>query len=250
MRLIWFPYAGGGAGGFRPLLSLLSMDIAVDAIQLPGRENRYGLSPINDFDVVMDMVTAAVDCSGDIPVVFWGHSMGALIAFELCLRLEARRSALPAKLILSGSKPPSVPDDRNFAGLPDDGFIEAIQGLNGTPDDLLSNPEIASVFLPVLRADFTVAKAARAKIEGVVDLPIVVLGGDRDPHVTADDLAKWQAHTKKPISVKIFPGDHFFIHQNMELVVAYTLSRIGTMINSHQFSARLKSGNAFPPGGR
>lgn len=242
LRLLWFPHAGGGASAFRPYIPLLPPTVVVDAFQLPGRENRLFERPIDDFEKVMEQIIA-IDYTGNIPTIFWGHSLGGLIAFELCARLNFWRAKLPALLVVSGCSPPSVvkDDENSIASLPDDQFIEEIIKLNGTPDQILTNPESASLFLPLLRADFTVAQEARSRMSarGAIDVPILALGGAEDAGVAWAELQQWSKHTTKDAAIKFFPGGHFFINENRSTILQSILGHLqhNGIALQHQHSA-------------
>jgi medium-chain acyl-[acyl-carrier-protein] hydrolase len=205
---------------------LLPETVSVEALQLPGRERRVGESPITDLDEALREALGSIDCEGDAPVVWWGHSMGALIAFELCLRFAARGRKRPAALIVSGCSAPSLPlPEINFSGVSDADFATALAKLGGTPQELLSDPEALSLLLPVLKADYEITRQARRALRPTdkVDVPLLVLG---DASTDSHDVLRWEEHTTATLRTQCFPGGHFFIHHNRPAIVEVLLEYV------------------------
>jgi medium-chain acyl-[acyl-carrier-protein] hydrolase len=149
----------------------------------------------------------------DMPFAFFGHSMGALIAFELARKLRRSRGPMPVRLFLSGRRAPHLPPARPpIYHLPEAEFRQEVRLLQGTPEEVLSNEELMQILLPVLRADFSVCETYVYSAEEPLDLPLSVFGSDNDPEVNRDELEAWRSQTTGAVSLRIFEGNHFFLH--------------------------------------
>jgi medium-chain acyl-[acyl-carrier-protein] hydrolase len=211
-RLICFPYAGGGASIFREWALDLPADIAITAIQLPGREDRLRERPYTDLDNVVQELAAALPRYSPQPFAFFGHSMGALVSFELARRLSIAGGVQPTHLFVSGHRAPSLPDrDTPIHRLPDSAFIEELRKLNGTPKEILENTEIMRVVLPAIRADFQVCETYVYENREPLPCPITALGGLQDRKVRNQDLPAWRNETRSSFRLRMFPGDHYFL---------------------------------------
>ena len=213
LRLFCFPYAGGGTALFHAWHRHLPEDIEVCAILLPGRESRYR-EPA--YDRLPPLITTLSDVLApflDKPFAFFGHSMGALISFELARQIHLRFKRLPVHLFVSGRGAPQLGYTKPpIHGLPQKVFIEELRHMNGTPEEVLQNAELMQLLLPTLRADFAVCENYVYTPDLVLDCPISAFGGDNDPRAGTKELAAWHAQTSKPFTLQMFPGNHFFIH--------------------------------------
>jgi medium-chain acyl-[acyl-carrier-protein] hydrolase len=149
----------------------------------------------------------------DKPFAFFGHSMGAMIAFELARRLRRTGGSLPVHLFLSGSGSPHHPTlERHIYDLPEPELLEELRRLNGTPKGALDNPELMQLLLPVIRADFAVCQTYVAAEEPPLECPLTVFGGLQDTDVTRESLTAWRQQTTGSFSLWMLQGDHFFLH--------------------------------------
>jgi surfactin synthase thioesterase subunit len=213
LRVFCFPYAGGNAQVFRKWQRYFPSDIDVCLVHLPGRGNRIGETPFTRLLLLVDALANLFAREAQQPFVLFGHSLGALISFELTRELRRRRLALPLGLILSGRGAPSVPGlESPTFNLPHDEFIAKIRGLNGTPKELLDDPETRDFFLPTLRADFEMVDTYEYHPEEKLSTPITVYGGIQDEEVRIESLRAWEELTSGSWRLRMFPGDHFFIH--------------------------------------
>ncbi|TMC11065.1 MAG: thioesterase [Chloroflexi bacterium] len=211
VTLFCLPFAGGGAGAFREWPDLLPDDVEVCPVHLPGREARFAEPPIDDVGALVGPLLLGLTPHLDGPFALYGHSMGGLIAFELADRLR-RRGVAPAWFFASGVRGPHRPrraEPRH--GLPDDQFLAAVRQLNGTPPELLANPEILELLLPMLRSDFRLAETYRYLPRPPLDCPVVAFGGRDDPDVSVEDLEAWRQQAAGHFEVHVLPGDHFFL---------------------------------------
>ncbi|MFI0479458.1 SDR family NAD(P)-dependent oxidoreductase [Actinomadura sp. 9N215] len=208
MRLLCLPYAGGGTTAFRGWAELLP-DIEVVAVQLPGREARADEPPAVDVD---DLVDAALTMT-DRPYAVFGHSMGGILGFELCRRLRRVGAPPPAWFFVGGSPVPHTPLSRpRVAEMTDDELTGWLAGLGGAPRDLLDDPAMRAVWLPILRSDFAFTDDYRFVAEEPFGCPITAFAGDADAMVGADEMSGWRAHTSSDFALRVLPGDHFFPH--------------------------------------
>jgi medium-chain acyl-[acyl-carrier-protein] hydrolase len=213
MRLFCFPYAGAGASiYFSWARAMPELPLEICSIQLPGRENRLKEPLFFSLPPLIDSLGAALQSRLDQPFCFFGHSMGALISFELTRYLRDKGWAMPHRLFLSGSAPPQIRESRNLHHLPDEEFIQRLaEHYRGLPEGIFDHPEMRDMMLPILRADFSVLETYEYRKETALDCPCSVFGGTDDPAVSTGILGLWQEQTSRPLSVRLFPGDHFFI---------------------------------------
>lgn len=147
--------------------------------------------------------------------VFFGHSLGALIAFEVCRGFRRIGTALPDRLIVSGLGAPHLPPRRPpIHDLPEREFIDELRRLDGTPDEALRNAELMELLLPMLRADSALSETYEFTDEPPLACPIVAFGGQDDEDAPVEDVREWRVHTNGPFTYRIFPGGHFFLHEH------------------------------------
>jgi medium-chain acyl-[acyl-carrier-protein] hydrolase len=174
----------------------------------------------------------------DRPFAFFGHSLGALLSFELARYLRKQHGLSPIHLFLSGLGAPQIPV-RELArhNLPEAEFIEELHRLKGTPKEVLENPELMRLMIPMLRADFSVSATYEYKIEPPLDCPFTVLGGLQDDDVGHEMLEGWREQTLSTFSLRMLPGDHFFLHSAQALlldILHKELHRKYAMISANQ----------------
>lgn len=213
VRLYCFPYAGGNATVYRAWPRALAADVEVCAVQLPGRGTRFNEAPITSPAQMIDALEAALGPHLALPFAFFGHSMGALIAYELACRLRDRGGPAPVHLFLSGHSGPGLPPSEPPAhNLPDAEFLDRLRRYGGTPEEILREPELLSLLLPVLRADFTLYETWRDAGHAPLDVPFCVLGGQDDASAGRDRLEGWRTRTRGSFALHMLPGNHFFLH--------------------------------------
>lgn len=220
MRLICFPYAGGGASVFRSWgqHSLLS-NVEVCAVQLPGREARITEAPVEDVRQLVPQLREALEPYLDRPFAFFGHSIGALVSFELARELRRTGGIEPRHLFVSGCPAPHLSHSERMWDLPDDEFLERLRRFNGTPPDVLNHPELMDMMLPTIRADFALRDRYDYRDEPSVSCPITAFGGMADMHVDCAMLRAWRQHTQERFQVWLFQGDHFFLRSAQETLL-------------------------------
>ncbi|MDJ0835248.1 MAG: thioesterase domain-containing protein [Acidobacteriota bacterium] len=210
VRLICFPYAGGSAQVFKNWAKWLPKSIELCALQYPGRGSRFTEPAITDMTEMLDALEANLTGVLDKPFVFFGHSLGAGIAFDLTRRLE-KKGFEPKYLIVSGRNAPHVEVDREEVhSLPDPEFQAKLAEMNGTPQEVLDHPELMELMLPLLRADFTLSETAEFDKETKVNCPMAAFGGLKDEDVPEEGIEGWGKYSDN-FKYHMLPGDHFFL---------------------------------------
>lgn len=210
VRLFCFPYAGGGDSIFHLWQQSLSNTIEVCPVQLPGRAARIAEPPWTDMDQLLRALGRALTPYLDKPFALFGHSMGALIAFNLARHLRRECDAQPIHLFVSGRCSPQTmkePVDFKLAELP-----KMLRRYNGTPEEALEDPELMELVLPVLRADLALCRSYVYTSEPPFSSSITAFGGLQDYGVPRDCLEGWSEHTTGSFVVRMLPGDHFFLN--------------------------------------
>ncbi|MGW6919348.1 thioesterase II family protein [Kitasatospora sp. NPDC054939] len=231
VRLVCFPHAGGTAGWYHPLSAALSPYSDVLAAQYPGRQDRYAEPGITSLDLLADRLYRTLQPYADRPLVLFGHSMGASLAFEVARRFEAddrpHRAGGPVHLVLSGRGAPSLDRDEPKEHMLSDGaLLERVTDLGGTDPRLLAEPELRELILVSLRSDYTAVDTYRAAPGARVGVPVTALTGDADPRVTPDEAAGWAAHTDASFDLRVFPGGHFYLADRMREVADVIAERL------------------------
>lgn len=223
VRLFCFPYAGGSAAIFRHWSQRIPFEIF--AVEYPGRGSRISEPPATRLSMLIDQIVPAIGLYLDRPFAVFGHSMGAFVSFEVLRRLRAAGGPDPTGLVVSGCRAPTVRSKRKPAhALPEAEFIEELRSLGGTPDEVLADRGLLQLLLPALRADFEAAETYVRKTGPKISCPLFAYGGIRDPDVTREDVEAWRDECASSFRLRIFPGDHFFIH-SAEADLLHALSR-------------------------
>ena len=220
-RLICFPFAGGGASSFRDWASHVPADTELLVIQLPGREERISEPLVTRCDEIVRSVCTELLTYLDKPFALFGHSMGAVVAYEVVRRLRADGHRQPTHLFLSSrGAPQSQALDGELRQLEGLDFLDKLHELYGAvPEAIRNNAELRDVFTPILKADVTVLETHCYNEEAPIGCPITVMGGEDDPRITADMLSAWEAHTNGSFAQKMYAGGHFYLFDQVEAVV-------------------------------
>lgn len=210
-RLVCLPHAGGSAPFFRPVAVALGAEVDVVCVQYPGRQDRRAETPIAAMDVLADRLAEILRADDDgLELTLFGHSLGAVLAFELARRLEAHGRA-PARIFVSGRRGPSTHRDEAIHRLDDAGILDELRKMDGTASILLGDEELMRAALPSLRADYTAVERYSCPPEAAVGSPITALTGDKDPKTTLDEAREWERHTTGGFDLQVYPGGHFFL---------------------------------------
>jgi medium-chain acyl-[acyl-carrier-protein] hydrolase len=220
LRLFCFPYAGGSASIFRNWSSALPGDVEVWPVQLPGRASRFTEYPFTDLSALIQVLAQTLSPVLDMPFAIFGHSLGALIGFELAREFRKQYDVNPIRLFVSAACAPQVPHrGASIHVLPEREFVTEVRRLNGTPAEILDNKEIREIMLPLLRADFALYETHVYAAELPLKCPISAFGGLRDNRVSRSDLEAWCDQTTTSFSLRMFPGDHFFLNTTQPLLL-------------------------------
>jgi medium-chain acyl-[acyl-carrier-protein] hydrolase len=214
MRVFCFPFAGGNAATFHGWSAFFPEAAQICPIHLPGRPPRFHERPITDSRLLVTALAAALQNLDSTPFVFFGHSMGALIAYETAHRLRQGQGPLPAALFVCASRAPQLPRrDSPIHHLPDADFVDRVRDLGGMDSRVLENPELMELCLPALRADFTMVETyALDRARPPLNLPILAIGGTRDSFVCEDEVAGWREQTTGAFALHMMEGDHFCLN--------------------------------------
>jgi len=212
IRLFCFPHAGGGASAFRDWPADLPPSIEVCAVQLPGRENRITERPFTDLKALVSVLGRSLEPHLALPFAFFGHSMGALVAFELARELRRRRHAAPAHLFVSGrGAPGALGRSQRLHHLPDGRLVARLRRMGGTPAAVLKDTELLRLVLPAFRADLTLCETYEADDEAPLDCPLTAFSGMSDDDADRRALATWGRHVRARFQIRRFSGGHFFL---------------------------------------
>jgi surfactin synthase thioesterase subunit len=216
-RLVCFPHAGGSASYWFPLSTALNREFDVHAVQYPGRQDRYSEPFLDTIDGIADGAVAAVEPLTTAPVALLGHSMGAILAFEVARRLEAAGRG-PVMVFASGARAPSrYGDEREYKT--DADLIDVMRQLGGTDPRVLNDPDMRATFLPAFANDYRALQAYHRDTDVGIAAPVTVLAATDDPKTTVDDARAWHEHTTGGGEVHTFAGGHFFLEGNAARVV-------------------------------
>lgn len=229
LRLLCLAHAGGGIAPFYRWSTLLPPEIDVLAVQLPAREKRLREEPFTRMDAIVSALAAELEPLLDRPVALFGHSMGAMIAYELACALRRRGAPLPAHLFLSGRQAVTEPPrERAIHALPEERFVEEVtRRFGGIPQPILDDKELMSIFARALRADFEVIETYEHRDAEPLPIPFTIMGGRDDPQTHPDRIAGWFGLTALPADVELFDGGHFYLGEQLPAVLAAIARRLG-----------------------
>ncbi|MFI1735544.1 thioesterase II family protein [Streptomyces acidicola] len=223
-RLVCFPHAGGSATAYRPLALALPDDFDVVCVQYPGRQDRYREAPFTDLhrlaESVAEELAPVLAAEPGRPYALFGHSMGSLVAFETARLLARGTPAGPRRLFVSGRGAPDAHSTAHFGQYDDADVLAEMRRLGGTDQSMLDDPEIMEMAMPALRADYRALGAYGWRAGEPLAAPMTVLVGDGDPMVTVEQAGTWRTHTCGDVAVKVFPGGHFYLFDQLDGVAA------------------------------
>ncbi|GAB17603.1 putative thioesterase [Gordonia effusa NBRC 100432] len=218
--LLIFPHAGAGASAYRSLSKALSAHFDVIIFQYPGRQDRLAEPPLEDLADIAAGAFAEFRASSynrGVPIMTFGHSMGAVTSFEFVRLAEA--AGIPVRQVtLSAAVAPCRHEFRPPSPTDDEELLDHMAALQGTGNDVLASRELMRMALPVLKADHAAADAYRCPLDVKIATRIHALGGDSDPIVALADLNGWRQHSDD-VEVTVFDGGHFYLNEHLEDIV-------------------------------
>lgn len=228
LRLFCFPHAGVGGSIYRSWSDRLPGWIELSAVQLPGRESRFRERPFRNVDALVEAVKEGLAPFLDRPFAFFGHSMGAIVAYEVARVLEEGHGPRPGHLFVSGRRAPHLPPrEPPMTHLPDEAFVAEVgRRYGGIPDPLLEQPDLLSIFLPALRADMEALEAYAYRPGASLTCPVTAYGGKADPWAGAPELEAWAASTTARFGMRLFEGGHFFLEAAGSKLVADVVGKL------------------------
>ena len=229
-RLFCFPYAGGSAQTFRNWVDLVPETTQLCALQMPGRSSRFTEPLLTHIDQVLDKVKVEIKPFLDKPFVFFGHSMGAAVSYELS-RILQDQGLKVSHLFVSGRSSPDRPSEREqIHGLPEPEFRAKMKDLNGTPPEILEHEELMELMVPIVRADFTISETYKQHSGSQLTCPLTAFGGTDDDDIPEENMASWLDFSDGPTEYHMYEGDHFFLNPYREDIVrriSEVLNRLG-----------------------
>lgn len=223
-RLVCFPHAGGSASFYFPMSRALHERAQVLAVQYPGRQDRHAEEPVRDIGTLADRVAGVLRGQPADRLILFGHSMGAVVAFEVARRMERGPDGAPPMLIVSGRRAPSRSRDDRVHLRDDNGLIAELKELGGPNEGLLDNEEVVRMVLPTVRNDYRAIETYACEPGEKISCPITAFIGDNDPRVSLDEARAWSEHTTGSFDLRIFRGGHFYLadqqQQQQEVVGA------------------------------
>ncbi|MGW0537767.1 thioesterase II family protein [Streptomyces sp. NPDC003032] len=217
-RLVCFPHAGGSATYYYPLAAALAPEIDVLVIQYPGRQDRHREPCVDDLHRLTDHLHEVLAPCLDRPFVFYGHSMGAVLAFEVARRCEGGARLWPAHLVVSGRRAPSRHRHETTHLQDDAGLIKELVAAGGTDRRLTEDAEFLASVLPAVRSDYRAVETYTYRPGPPLTCPVTVLTGTADPKVTLDEARAWRGHGSGEFALRTFTGGHFFIEEHRDAV--------------------------------
>lgn len=214
LNIICFPFGGGNASAFF-FMKTLDLPVNIYALRLPGRESRYLESPIKQSADLIDKLINLIPII-NLPLVFYGHSMGAGLAFQVAVELQKRQQSLPKLVIASGREPPHYLPGNPTINLSDNELIDYLEKLGGVPGEIPKDSEFLQQYIPKIRADYELNSSILAKKPEPMPFSICIMNGENDKLINAKLLLEWKLHTQHLFSSIKFAGDHFFMYANKD----------------------------------
>ena len=228
VRLFCFPFSGGSAASYANWHTLLPDFVEVYPAELPGRAQRFLEPGIRCFDEAVSALIPVMLPLTTLPFALFGHSMGAFLAFELARVLETSYQRRPIKLFVSGSPSPTVL--RKIARrsvLTDIELIRELKRLGGTPKEVLSNSELLSLILPVIRSDFELTETYHYVPRAGLSCPVRAFAGWSDPEAAPDEVDRWRDITPASFDINLFMGEHFFLQRWAQQIASIISTDLG-----------------------
>lgn len=213
LKLFCFPYAGSsGIVTYKHFADNLIDDIEICPIELPGRGFRLIEPLLDNIHEIVNQLHPEILPHLNKQFAFFGHSMGALISFELAKKLSKENGKVPGILYVSAHRAPNISERQIiFHTLAYDDLLIQLKKNNGMMDEVLNNKELLELVLPIIKNDYKVCETYKLETDTKLDCPITAFGGKQDSDVNEEHLKGWANFTNLAFNLKIFDGDHFFI---------------------------------------
>jgi medium-chain acyl-[acyl-carrier-protein] hydrolase len=242
MRLFCFPYAGAGASIYRTWPTGLPKAVNVCPVQLPGREGRINEAPFTEMATLIPALAQEMLPALDRAFAFFGHSMGALISFELARYLRREHGLQPSHLFISGRGAPQL----HGAQAPNLPLTAATlrayaRRLKNNYGGAFEDAELRNLLLPILSADLAVCRSYSSTADALLDCPISVFSGAQERGLDERSLGGWRELTTAAVSLRSFPGDHFFLNSARAELLETVSTELSRIISTH----RLKNSAAI-----
>lgn len=238
-RLFLFPPAGGDGSTYLHWEEKVPDFVETCFLKLPGRGPRILEPAIDNIDELTEQIADAIEPYTDLPFLFFGHSMGGLIAYGLTQKMQERNLTLPKRIIISSIKAPNYmnkftesltnDNDDKLYKKSDEEFLARISELGGIPQVLLETRELLDLILPTFKSDIKLCETYDPDSAKVLDVPFDVFGGNKDVIATKEELNGWKSYTSQSCSITVFPGNHFYFIDNPNILLFQICSRLNDM---------------------
>lgn len=224
LRLVCFPHAGGGASSFNGWRQLVPETVELLRVQLPGREDNYSRPPFERTGEMVPELVQHLEPLFDRPVAFYGHSLGAIAAFEAIRELRRRGRPLPEVLFVSGRRAPQLPlSHPPYALAPEEQLLDYLRAMGATPEKVLSNPRWREHLFPTLRADLKVSDLFSYTPGEPLPCPIYFFAGADDHFLKRHEWEGWAAQTTAEFHLRVLRGGHFFDRDEQAIIAGEIL---------------------------
>ncbi|MBN9741326.1 thioesterase [Amycolatopsis sp. A1MSW2902] len=218
-QLVCLPHAGGGASAFRPWRPLLPPEVELLAVQYPGREDRTGEPALTDLAELAEAAADALAEVLDAPYTVFGHSMGALVGYELLNVVRQNGFPAPRRLIVSSQFPPGLLPDRGVRDFGDEAVLDLVDWLAGGTSGIRADSRLSAFVAGLVRADYEAVETYRPAAAEIT-VPVNAFCGAEDPAVSPDEVAGWAAWCRAGFDRTVFPGGHFYLREAAAETVA------------------------------
>ncbi|GGS14588.1 hypothetical protein GCM10010252_62580 [Streptomyces aureoverticillatus] len=225
--LLCLPYAGGGSRSYDSWQRLLPAAVDAQTLRLPGRESRIADPVPDDARALAAEIADELGPHLDGPFALFGHSLGAVLSYEIALRLRDRFGLTPRCVVVSGSRPPHLlVTGRQYSAMDDATLRGALDTMGGTDPEVLADPELWHLVEPAIRADLTLSDSYTHRPAPPLSCPLIAYGSKEDIDLDRESLDAWRAYTTGPFAARIFPGDHFYFRRWPEGFVMDLINRL------------------------
>lgn len=231
VHLVCFPCAGAGRSAFAGLNAALGPDIEVVSVELPGHGSRLDEEPLDSLSDIVKHLIPELLAYGNEPWIFFGHSMGCLVAYEVAHQLRSLGATGPLGILAAARAAPNLKDPgRDVHNLSQDNLVEELRRYDGTPPEVVESYELMQLLLPTLRADFKACETYQCPPRPPLEVPMVAYAGIDDPQTNIPTILAWQKHTRADFRFRLFEGGHFFVEASNESFVTALRQDVSVML--------------------